>query len=238
MSDFIQKLLLTIFLLFISNCTTKCTKFISLKKPIYGIDVSHYQSEKNKINWSKVAENNNPKIEFAYIRTTMGSNSIDTAFKYNIKEAQKQNIKTGVYHYFRPNENWKKQFENFHKNNSEIGELPPVIDIEQKGDIRITKLRKQVLKFAKEIEKNYNIKPIIYTQQKFYNMYFAGHMGEYEFWIARQSGITTQPKNNEPQKEPFLLDFKCPLIWQYSGTGVINGINAPVDLNIIREKIW
>jgi len=61
---------------------------------------------------------------------------------------------------------------------------------------------------------------------------------EYDFWIARQSGITKEPKNNKPQKEPFLIDLKCPLIWQFSGTGTINGIQGQVDLNIMKEEIW
>ena len=31
----------------------------------------------------------NPKIDFVYIRTTMGTNGVDAAFDYNFKEATK-----------------------------------------------------------------------------------------------------------------------------------------------------
>ena len=40
------------------------------------------------------------------------------------------------------------------------------------------------------------------------------------------------------KKEPILFDNKCPLIWQYSGTGNIKGVNGAVDLNITTESIW
>jgi len=39
------------------------------------------------------------------------------------------------------------------------------------------------------------------------------------------------------KKEPILLDSQCPKIWQYSGTGTINGIIGNVDLNVTRDSI-
>ena len=50
----------------------------------------------------------------------MGADGIDTAFQYNYENAKKKNIKIGVYHYYRPNENSTKQFENF--SNPEVHE--------------------------------------------------------------------------------------------------------------------
>ena len=224
-------------LIVLSSCNTFCPSFKENNETIYGIDVSHYQNEKAKIDWLKVSQNKNPKIEFAYIRSTMGSNGKDTAFQYNYENAIKNQIPVGVYHYYRPNENAKSQFDNFATHNTKIGNLPPVIDIEQKSKFGNKKLIQELSVFLELIEQNYT-KPIIYTQQKFYNMYLRNQFKEYDFWIARQSGIENSPKNNQPQKEPILLDNRCPLIWQYSGTGTISGIKGKVDLNITNNIFW
>ena len=72
--------------LLIIGCSQDCVSFKTDNDQIYGIDVSHYQSTKKKIDWKKVASNTNPKIEFAYIRSTMGNNGVDTAFTYNFKK--------------------------------------------------------------------------------------------------------------------------------------------------------
>ena len=225
-------------LILCAGCTHHCSSFKESEIKIYGLDVSHYQDEFSQINWIEVSNNSNPKIDFTYIRTTMGADGIDTAFQYNYENAKKNNIKIGVYHYYRPNENSKQQFENFSKNNKEIGELPPMDDIEEKGNIGVKKIREELSLFLKLIEEEYGIRPIIYAPQKFYNLYLRNHFNNYDLWIARQNGINQYPENNNPKTEPFLFDKKCPLIWQYSGTGSVNGIEGKVDLNITNQIFW
>ena len=87
-----------------NHCNEPCPSFKKSEIKIYGIDVSHYQNQNEKINWTKVSENKDLKVSFAYIRSTMGKDGVDTAFKYNIKNAKKNKIKTGIYHYYRPDE--------------------------------------------------------------------------------------------------------------------------------------
>jgi len=220
------------------SCIKKCNSFKNNNDVLYGIDVSHYQEKLSKINWKLVAQNKNPKISFAYIRTTMGKDGKDKAFEYNFKEAKKYGIKVGVYHYYRPNENSIEQVNNFFQHNIEIGDLPPVLDIEEKSKFGSRNLRKGILNFLKLTEKKYGIKPIIYAHQRFYNTHLRTKFSEYDIWIARQNGFTTFPDNNQMKKDPILLDKKCPKIWQYSGTGTINGIEGDVDLNVIHDSIW
>lgn len=216
------------------NCTQNCQSFKKSATKIYGIDVSHYQDKISKINWEQVVQNKNPKIDFAYIRSTMGTDGKDKAFEYNIEQAEKNGLQVGVYHYYRPNENSTKQFENFLKNTPRIGDLPPVLDIEERSKFGAKNLKKGILNFLKLIETNYDVKPIIYAHQRFYNTYLRGCFPEYKIWIARQSGIKKQPDNNQPKKEPKLLDGRCAFIWQYSGTGNIDGITTDIDLNIVK----
>tara|TARA_B100001250_G_C19630356_1_gene713471 strand:+ start:27 stop:761 length:735 start_codon:yes stop_codon:yes gene_type:complete len=220
------------------GCQYNCNSFKENPVKLYGIDVSQYQDEKKAINWEQVVKNNNPKISFVYIRSTMGSDGIDKSCKNNMLNAKKNKLQTGVYHYYRPNEPAKKQFENFIKNNKEIGNLPPVIDIEEKSELGMQKLRNELLFFLESIENEYGIQPIIYAHQNFYNLYLRNHFKKYNLWIARQNGISKSPENNKMKKEPFLWNNRCPLIWQYSGTGLVSGISSPVDLNVTNKFFW
>tara|TARA_B100000902_G_C27298807_1_gene911596 strand:+ start:348 stop:1058 length:711 start_codon:yes stop_codon:yes gene_type:complete len=235
---YFQKVFLFIFIIINNGCFKNCILFDENANNIYGIDVSHYQNSESPIDWKKVANNTSPKIQFAYIRTTMGKDGVDNDFKYNIEQARKNGIKVGVYHYYRPNENSTEQFENFLKNNQKIGDLPPVIDIEEKSDFGTKNLKIGILNFITLIELKYNVKPIIYAHQRFYNTYLLNSFKDYQLWIARHHGIKESPKNNQTNKKPFLFDQRCPIIWQYSGSGKIEGISGLVDLNIISQPIW
>ena len=225
-------------ILSIIGCRNNCASFKKNDSKIYGLDVSHYQNIPTNINWEKVVEFENPKIDFVYIRTTMGTNGVDAAFDYNFKEATKHQLAVGVYHYYRPNERAEDQLKNFLQNNTTIGDLPPVIDIEERCRLGPRVLKKELLLFLEGVEKKYQKKPILYAHQKFYNTYLRNSFQDYNFWIARHSGIQTSPKNNQPQKEPVLLDRNCPTIWQYTSTGEIDGIIGFVDINIAKNKFW
>ena len=234
MSRYYSLILLYITLI---SCNKNCETYNS-ERLSFGIDVSHYQDDKSPINWNKVQKNNNLKIEFVYIRTTMGKNGTDNSYNRNIQELKKLDIPFGVYHYFRPNETAHEQFENFKKHNTDLGTLTPAVDVEENSKFGNKYFKKELLTFLKLIEQEYHIEPIIYAPQKFYNLYLWRDFKKYDFWIARQHGINSFPENNKTGKKPNLLGFKCPLIWQYSGTGTINGINSKVDLNITSKAIW
>ena len=67
-----------------------------------------------------------------------------------------------------------------------------------------------------EIESQYSIKPIIYTNVEGYKRYIDGYFPEYEIWICR---ICTEPQNDHWS------------FWQYSHKGTVRGIKTKVDLN-------
>ena len=73
-----------------------------------------------------------------------------------------------------------------------------------------------------EIESNYNLKPIIYTNLEGYKDYIEGHFDDYEIWICR---ICTEPNNSHWT------------FWQYSHKGRIDGIEGKVDLNTFNGNI-
>ena len=196
---------------------------ISLTKSdyIFGIDVSHYQE---LIDWKLLCTTKHP-IQFVFIRATMGINGKDIYFEKNWKEAKKHNFLRGAYHYFRPNENGTKQFEQFKQNvKLEKGDFYPVLDIEQESILGRIKLRKEVMEWLKLAEEHYGVKPIVYTGIKFYEDILKGHLDGYPLWIAAYSGKHKLTNVN----------------WtfhQFTEKVKVNGINGFVDGNDFNGRL-
>lgn len=181
-----------------------------------GIDVSHHQQD---IDWQKVML---ADVDFVFMKATEGKNLVDSLFCYNWNEIKKTNIRRGFYHFYRPTESSSLQAELLINTATlETGDLPPVLDVEIISGVHATDLRRGVHEWLSIVEQHYNIKPIIYTNLKFYNTYLAGHVDDYPLWIARYN-----------TKEPLLHWGKSWDFWQYSDKGTITGISGPVDLNV------
>mgnify|MGYP006080180701 CR=1 FL=1 len=208
---------------------TKIQKILKIHEDhIFGIDISHYQG---LINWNKVGflEDSIP-VSFVMIRATAGNNKSDNYFTYNWLESKKKKFIRGAYHYYRPDENSTEQAEKFiSKVKLEKGDLPPILDIEDVSDIQsITSLRKGISNWLYLVEKNYGIKPIIYTGDSFYKDNMKGKgFNDYPIWIANY---------NKHIKQPMVKDW---IIWQFSDEGKATGIGEFVDLNVFdgNEKM-
>ncbi len=193
---------------------------------IHGIDVSFYQ---NRINWKEVKKMkvDSISISYAYIKATEGVCRIDRYFSMNWENAKKNQILRGAYHFYRPQNSSKLQAENFISIvKLEKGDLPPVLDIEcLASGYSIENTIKGVKNWLKIIEKNYHIKPIIYTNIDFYNNYLVDEgLGEYPLWIAHYY----KDNVNICQKWYF---------WQHNDRGKVNGISGDVDFNVFNGNI-
>ncbi len=183
---------------------------------VHGIDVSHHQS---CINWDTVAAQ---KINFAFIKATEGETRKDTLFYYNWEETKRVGLIRGAYHFFRPSGSVVGQALNFINNvKYEAGDLPPVLDIEVTDDVSEVVLLNRMKSWLNIVEGHYNIKPIIYTNQTFYNKHLNGKFDHYPKWIARYS--TTEPRLGSNKDWDF---------WQYGDKGYVKGINGMVDFNV------
>jgi len=72
----------------------------------------------------------------------------------------------------------------------------------------------------------YGVKPIIYTNQDFYNKYLRNAFENYPLWIARYS-----------LREPTLKDDSKWVFWQYTSAGKINGIKGRTDFNVFHGTL-
>ncbi|WP_370275886.1 GH25 family lysozyme, partial [Roseovarius indicus] len=70
------------------------------------------------------------------------------------------------------------------------------------------------------LERHYGQRPVVYTTPQFYRDAGLHHMKHEEFWL--RSVAKTLDHVYTKQRWSF---------WQYSGTGIVSGINGDVDLN-------
>ena len=188
---------------------------------VHGIDVSHYQSE---VNWNTVAQQG---IHFAYLKATEGESMKDHRFADNWAAAASVGIRRGAYHFFRPSRSALSQALNFTKMvDMQIGDLPPVLDVELTDGIPANILLTRMQTWLDLIEMHYRVKPVIYTNQKFYNHNLVGHFEDYPLWIARYSSRT-----------PSLVDNRQWDFWQYGNRGRLNGITGDVDFNVFASDL-
>jgi lysozyme len=187
---------------------------------IHGIDVSRYQ---RTVNWKEVKnmKDGDVKIGFVFIKATEGVGNVDEQFRRNWLKADEQNICKGAYHFFIAGKSGKKQAVNFIEIvNLKKGDLPPVLDIEQAYGVSVSEIKKEVTEWLMIVEKQYGVKPVIYTNIDFYQNYLQNNFDEYPIWIAHY----LQPvKPRIKRKWSF---------WQHSESGRVNGIKTPVDFNV------
>lgn len=194
------------------------------RRKAIGIDISEYQG---RINWSKVQTlYNGFPIHFVFIRATVGCDRLDKSFKTNWRGAHKQNIISGAYHYYRPNENSLDQAAFFIKNvRLKKGDLPPVLDIEKMPENQsIDRLKIGLKRWLRKIESHYKVRPIIYSGEKYYANFLKEEFSEYHFWIA----------NYNFERESIDSDW---LFWQFSEKSTVSGINGNVDSNVFNGNL-
>jgi lysozyme len=188
---------------------------------VHGIDVSHYQSI---INWDTIAFQ---KIAFAFVKATEGEEMADSLFHNNWADINRVGLKRGAYHFFRPTKSAFKQAQNFIDNVIlEEGDLPPVLDVEVADAVADNEVVDRIRIWLKIIEKHYQIKPIIYTNLKFFERYIEHNFDEYPIWIARYN-----------TQKPYLGKKRDWHFWQYGNRGQLPGIKGFVDFNVFKGTL-
>ena len=192
---------------------------------VRGIDISHYQ---DRINWDKLrnARINGQPIRFVMIKATEGVSLIDENFNENFYQVRQNGLIRGAYHFFTPDVDARRQALFYIKQvHLEVGDLPPVLDVEKEGKLSDQQVRQEVHRWLDIVENHFGVKPIIYTGYRFKMKYLNdGTFDEYPYWIAHY--YVEQ------------LEYKGAwTFWQYTDVGVIDGIGGYVDFNIFNGNI-
>jgi lysozyme len=187
---------------------------------IHGIDVSRYQQI---IAWEevKLMKVDNIQLGFAFIKATEGIESMDPQFRRNWRVSKKNNIIRGAYHFFNPNKDGRMQAQNFIKRvELEPGDLPPVLDIEQRNGVSKALLQREIKKWLDVVEAYYHVTPIVYTNVDFYIQNLGSEFDKYPLWVAHYYQ-TEQPRITRGW-----------IFWQHNDRGNVNGIVSRVDFNV------
>lgn len=194
------------------------------KGKVIGIDVSEFQG---KVDWEEVEilDEKYP-VHFVFIRATAGNNRVDRQFRKNWEGAKENKIMRGAYHYYRPNENSIEQADLFIKTvKLQKGDLPPVLDIEKlPKNQSLDSLKVGLKRWLTKVEKHYQVRPIIYSGERYYSDFLKEEFGEYLFWIA----------NYNFYREKIEDDW---LFWQFTEKASLPGIENRVDVNIYNGDL-
>ena len=199
--------------------------------PIHGVDVSRWQGD---IDWHQAKS---AGVAFAYIKATEGGDVADPKFDSYWRGAQAAGMRRGAYHYFyfcRPAAEQARWFIKHVPRDATA--LPHVLDMEWNPRSPTCKLRPdgakvraEAKRFVDILEAHYGRRPVIYTTVDFYRETGIGKLRQTEFWLRSVAGHPRQ-----------VYPGAYWTFWQYTGTGIVPGIEGEVDLNVFRAspEIW
>jgi lysozyme len=203
---------------------------------LVGIDVSKWQKE---MNWQKAKS---AGAHFAFIRAgsiTMytGEPYTDHQFLRNAKLAPDY-MPVGVYLYFRPQHDPIKQANYFiDLIRDKRAKLPPVLDLEEDGDLGSVEITDAAIAFASRIYQRMSRWPIIYGRAEWLNrnLILVQQWAAMSLWIARYNAILDGPWSDGKCVPKFWDIWK---FWQWSarnGRGPDFGAeSASIDLNFFN----
>ena len=193
-----------------------------------GIDVSVFQGD---IDWNAVAADG---IDFVILRIgyrgygSKGIMGIDDSFYKNYDGAVAAGLKVGAYFYSQAT-NAEEAREEAQYVLAALGdrtlEFPVVYDWEyvdyaeaRTHDMTSEQITECAVSFCDEIEKAGRDVMIYFNREIGYFEYDLARISDYDFWLAEYCDYPT-----------FIYKFD---MWQYTDSGVVDGIDASVDLNI------
>jgi len=199
--------------------------------PVHGIDVARYQT---RIDWS-VARNNG--VRFAFIKATEGGDYADPMLRNHFSSATAAGVPVSAYHYYYFCRTAEEQAAWYIANvPRRAGDLPPVLDMEWTPTSRTCnrrpppeEVRRDAAVYASIMTQYYGQRPIVYLTVDFFRDNEMWRVPGVEFWLRSVAG---HPSEVHPGHDW--------TFWQYTGTGLIPGIEGRVDINAYRgsEQQW
>lgn len=211
-----------------SQTETACTQE---DLTIPGIDVSQFQGI---IDWDAAAASG---IQYAFVRIgargyQTGEIYEDTQFEANLEGARNAGLKVGVYFFSQaisPEETLEEAEYVLDTLNGRTLDLPVVFDFELPSDdsartwtLEEGNIAAQADDFLSHIQQA-GYQPMLYTNGQLSDLYQRnGTLDKWPIWYA-EYGVET----------PDLCGID---IWQYTEAGQVDGINANVDMNLMRKN--
>jgi lysozyme len=185
---------------------------------IKGIDISHWQGT---IEWPAIPK----EYEFVFMKASETTNFVDPMFHENWEASKDEGFCRGAYHFWRYAGDPVQQAQCFAAVVGEdLGELPPVLDVEDPNAPKGVDTPERILLCADEIERLWGQKPIIYTACWYWNEWVRT-AADNDLWTAHWKPVWM----GSPCLPIGWNDWK---FWQYSSRGSVPGIQGNVDLDV------
>jgi len=183
----------------------------------YGIDVSNHQGV---IDWHQVADDD---VSFAYIKATEGKDFVDKQFADNWAKSSAAGIPHGAYHFFTLCSSGAEQARNFLKVvPSDPKALPPAVDLEFAGCRSRpdnATVQRELSTFISTVEDRLGKPLVVYVLPAFEKLYPIEPTLQRDQWQRKLF------------RRPAGTDWS---LWQASDRAHVDGIDAPVDLDVGR----
>ncbi|MBO0961432.1 peptidoglycan-binding protein [Neobacillus sp. MM2021_6] len=183
------------------------------------IDLSHHQ-DPTKINYDQLAK----EVELAIIRTQYGSQKIDYHYKTHHNELRKRGVSTNAYAWVRgvSLSDMAVEATDFYNRTKDLNPTVWWLDVEEQS---MADMRAGVSAYVKKL-RSFGVQKIgIYIAHHLYKSFNLNFAEVDAVWIPRYGC-----NDGKPQTKP---DYPCD-IWQYTSTGILNGYNGNLDLNILN----
>jgi len=193
--------------------------------PVWGVDVSHHQGA---IDWGAVASE--ARIRFAYVKATEGADFTDHEFERNWREARREGLRVGAYHFFRfctPGADQARHFLSVVP--ADPLALPPALDVEDGGGCSPRPTRAALLReisiWCGTVEAALGKRPLVYVTGESYRTLIAG------------SGLANRLWVRDLVREPRPARGEEWALWQFHARGRLRGLVRPVDLDVYRSEL-
>ena len=195
----------------------------SEKYVVRGIDVSRHNII---FDWNRLRESN---IYFVFIKSTEGIKHNDSAYSEHYRLAKEAGLKVGTYHFYTFGLDGEQQAKHFIRSSQIVsGDVHPAIDVEHSFTNKFCDNKDAYASMINELKrmenrlfKYFNVRPIIYTNKESYRLYIKDNFPNNPVWIC------------DLHHKPHLADDQW-IIWQFSHTGQLAGVEGNVDLNYFR----
>jgi lysozyme len=189
---------------------------------VLGLDVSHHSGA---VDWQRVKQQG---YRFAYVKSSEGVDNPDAMFEEHWKGLSEAGLPRGAYHFYVTEDDPVEQAKFFASRlRDDPGTLPPAVDVELLGKGTEGDMTATLLTFLRTLEAELGIRPMIYTDSKFWNRYFRPELSAYPLWMA-EYGV-------HMPKVPF--GWKSWLFWQHSADRQVDGVEKTADISMVHPQV-
>ena len=189
--------------------------------PVHGIDAARFQGH---MDWNRIKRQD---IKFAWLKATEGGDLLDPEFKRNWRAAKRAGVPVGAYHFYYFCTDPDTQAKWFIKNVPRLrGGMPPVLDLEWNPFSPTcvlrppaAEVRRVANRFIQIIERHYRTNVVVYTTPDFWERNDVARLKR-DLWLRSTA--------NHVEQRYGTRDWR---FWQYTATGVLDGVEKEIDLN-------